>query len=164
MEDFVRHGRLESLHRQVCSGFYPGPLADRGCHRLSRSTLALKRLNQSQGGMCIFQRSAAGLGVSQQLFSPRLQDGPAATLDLLLSADQRGEEASDPLLHPRIGPQAQISGGFLPHPAPDRLIGVEVRAVARQVDQPQFQTRRSLVPSHRLAAVRRSVVVKRRDL
>ena len=35
-------------------------------------------------------------------------------------------------LHRRPAPQAQIASGLLSRPAPDSLIGVEVRAVARQ--------------------------------
>ena len=43
------------------------------------------------------------------------------------------KKVADFLLHQGFGPQAQVSGGLLSRPAPDRLIGVEVRAVARQV-------------------------------
>ena len=57
-------------------------------------------LNQYQGGMCICGGLAMGLGVSQQLSSPRLQDGAAAAFDLVFPAVQRGEEVPDPLLHP----------------------------------------------------------------
>ena len=63
-------------------------------------------------------------------------------------AGQPAEEIADPLLHQSFGPQAQVSGSLLPRPAPNCLIGVEVRAVAR----------RCQALSHRLAAVGRRVV------
>ena len=72
------------------------------------------------------------LGIWQERFGPRLQHRPAAPFDLVAPAGQTGEEAADPLLHLGPASQAQIAGGLLPHPAPDSLIPVEVRAVARQ--------------------------------
>ena len=63
-----------------------------------------------------------GLGVSQQLFSPWLQDGAAAAFDLLLPAGQSGEEAADPLLHLGTGSEAQVTCRLFPRPAPDGLI------------------------------------------
>ena len=50
-------------------------------------------------------------------------------------AGQPGQEVADPLLHrcpAAQAAQAQIASGLLSRPAPDSLIGVEVRAVARQ--------------------------------
>ncbi len=73
-------------------------------------------------------------------------------------AGQPAEEIADPLLHQSFGPQAQVSGSLLPRPAPNRLIGVEVRAVARQAHQLYAQARRCQALSHRLAAVGRRVV------
>ena len=79
-----------------------------------------------------------------------MQDGLATTFDLLFPVGQPGEEVSDPLLHRRLGPQAQVSRGLCSHPAPDRLISVEVRTVARQVHQAQFQAGCPQVLPHRL--------------
>ena len=55
-----------------------------------------------------------------------------ATLDFVFPAGQPVEEIPDPLLYQGLGSQAQVPGRFLSHPAPDRLIGASVRAVARQ--------------------------------
>ena len=57
------------------------------------------------------------------------------TPHLLFPAGQPVQEVVDPLLHENFVPKAVISGGFLPCPTPDRLIGVEVKAVARRVHQ-----------------------------
>ena len=80
-------------------------------------------------------------GPSGSAVSPRLSGWP----------DQPG--ICHPLLHRRPAPQAQIASGLLSRPAPDSLIGVEVRAVARQVHQPQLQLRRPEVLPHRLPTV-----------
>ena len=61
-------------------------------------------------------------------------------------------------LYRRPAPQAQIASGLLSLPAPDSLIGVEVRAVAGQVHQPQFQLRRPEVLPHRFPTVGRRIV------
>ena len=73
-----------------------------------------------------------GLGIWQKSFGPRLQDGAATEFDILLPAGQPGKEIVDLFLHPGLGPQVQVPGRLLPHPAPDGLIGVEVRTVTRQ--------------------------------
>ena len=86
--------------------------------------------------------------------------GAAATLDLF-SCGQTSEEAADPLLH--LDPASRRAHWSVPgtprwwlsRPTPDCLIGIEVRTVARQVDQPQVQTRRPQVLPHRLAPVGR---------
>ena len=96
-------------------------------------------LNQSQGGMCIYGSLGIRLCVAEETFGLRLQDCPAAAPHLNFAAGQAGEEVADLLLYRGPGPQAQIPGRFLSHPAPDRLIGVEVRAVARQIHQPQVK-------------------------
>ena len=80
-------------------------------------------------------------GPSGSAVSPRLSGWP----------DQPG--ICHPLLHRRPAPQAQIASGLLSRSAPDSLIGVEVRAVARQVHQPQLQLRRPEVLPHRLPTV-----------
>ena len=82
--------------------------------------------------MCICRTPGIGLGIWQERFRPRLHHRPAAPFDLAAPAGQPGEEAADPLLYRRLAPQAQIAGGLLLHPTPDGLIGIEVRAVARQ--------------------------------
>ena len=64
----------------------------------------------------------------------------------------------DPLLHRRPAAQAQIASDLLSRPTPDSLIGVEVRAVARQVHQPQLQLRRPEVLPHRLPTMGRRIV------
>ena len=68
------------------------------------------------------------------------------------------QEAAYPLPHRRPGSQAQVSRCLFPCPSPNGFIRVEVRAVARQVHQPQPQTRRLQVLPHRLAPMRWRVV------
>ncbi len=87
-----------------------------------------------------------------------MQDRPAAPSHLVFPAGQPGQEFADPLLHRRPAPQAQIASGLLSGPASDSLIGVEVRAVARQVHQPQLQLRRPEVLPHRFPTVGRRIV------
>ena len=104
--------------------------------------------------MCILGLLAAMLGVSQEFFSPGLQDGSAPTLGLFLPAGQAGEKVAHSLPYQGLRPQAQVvPGGFLPHPTPYRLIGIEVRAVAWQIDQSQAQAGRPEIFPHRLAPV-----------
>ena len=52
-----------------------------------------------------------------------------SALDFAFPAGQPVEEVADPLLHPGHVPQVQVPIGCHPHPAADRLIGVEVWAV-----------------------------------
>ena len=120
----------------------------------SACIISTTKLNQGQGGMCICRTP----GIGQERFRPQLQHRPAAPFDLAAPAGQPGEEAVDPLLYRRPASQAQIAGGLLPRPALDRLIPVEVRAVARQVHQPQLQSGRPEIFPHRLATVRRGIV------
>ena len=62
-----------------------------------------------------------------------MQDCPAAPSHLVFPAGQPVQEVADPLLHCLPASQAEIApssrGQALSRPAPDRLIGVEVRAV-----------------------------------
>ena len=67
-----------------------------------------------------------------------MQDRTAAPSHLVFPSGQPGQEFADPLLHRRPAAQAQIASDLLSRPTPDSLIGVEVRAVARQVHQPQL--------------------------
>ena len=107
--------------------------------------------NQSQGGMCIWAVSGIGPGGAQECFGPGLQDRPAAALHLVRPAGHSGEEIDDPLLNRRLASQAQVARRLLSRPAPDGLIGVEVWAVARQINQPQPQAGRPQILPYRLA-------------
>ena len=99
-----------------------------------------RKLNQSQGGMCICRKSGIRLGVSQEGFGPCLQDCAAAALDLVFPAGQPGQEAAYPLPCLRRGrlctaallPKHRFPGRLFPRPSPNGFIGVEVWAVARQ--------------------------------
>ena len=62
-----------------------------------------------------------------------MQHRPAASLDLVLSVGQPGQEFADSLLRRRLTPQAQIACRLVSGPSPDRFTGVEVRAVARLI-------------------------------
>ena len=80
-------------------------------------------------------------GPSGSAASPRLSGWPART------GICRPSPAPSPCS------PAQIASGLLSCPAPDGLIGVEVRAVPRQVYQPKPQARRPEVLPHRLPTV-----------
>ena len=119
--------------------------------------LAVARiLNQSQGGMCICRTLGIGPGGAPECLGPGLQDRTAAALHLVLPAGQSGEEIADPLLNGRLASQAQVARRLLSRPSPDRLVGVEVRAVTRQIHQPQPRCPQIL--PHRLATMGRRVV------
>ena len=55
--------------------------------------------------------------------------------DFVSPACQTAEEDIDPFLHQCLGPQSQVTDGLLSGPAPDRLICVEVRTLAKQAHQ-----------------------------
>ena len=74
-----------------------------------------------------------------------MQNGAAASFYLLPPAGQASEKAADPLLHLDPASQTQVSCRRLPRPAPDRLIGIKVRTLMRQIPQPQVQPRRAQV-------------------
>ena len=101
--------------------------------------------------MCSWGVAGSDLDGLHQSLGLGLQDGPAASPHLFFAAGQPSEEGGDPLLHRRPASQTQITRRLLSRPAPDRLVGVEVRAVARQVHQPQPQARRPQVLPQRLA-------------
>ena len=113
-------------------------------------------LNQSQSGMYIWAVAGIGPGGAPECLGPGLQDRTAAALHLVLPAGQSGEEISDPLLNGRLASQAQVARRLLSRPSPDRLVGVEVRAVTRQIHQPQPRCPQIL--PHRLATMGRRVV------
>ena len=62
-----------------------------------------------------------GLGASEELLCPRLQDGPTTVPDLLRAVGQLGEEVSQLFLHRDFGAQAQVRGDLFACPVPDRL-------------------------------------------
>ena len=84
--------------------------------------------------------------------------GPSGNAVSPRPSGQPGQEFAYSLLHRRPGPRAQIAGGFLSRPASDGLIGIEVRAVPRQIHQPQAQVRRPQVLPHRLSVMGRGIV------
>ena len=94
-------------------------------------------LNRSQGEIYICGVGRIGLGGTGQFCRTSLKDGPASPLDFLASVGQMGEKVVNLLLHRGLGSQAQVGGHFLTHPAPNGLVGVEVRAVTGQVHQAQ---------------------------
>ena len=79
-------------------------------------------------------------GRSDSTVSPRFSGWPV----------RRG--IADHLLHRRLASQAQIASGLLSRPTPS-LIGVEVRAVARQVHKTHLQLRGPQIVLHRLATM-----------
>src|SRR4030042_4968111 len=87
----------------------------------------------------------------------RLQDSPAALLDFRRTFAQPGKELTDFFLHLGGGAQAPVRGNLLARPVPDRLVGVEVRAISGQSDQAQLQVRRSEKGPNGLAAMGRGI-------
>ena len=83
-----------------------------------------------------------GAGSPAGVIRPLIADGPAAPSHLVFRLDSPARNL--PTLSCTAAPaaQAQIASGLLSRPAPYRLIGIEVRAVARQVHQSQPQARR----------------------
>ena len=61
---------------------------------------------------------------------------------------QTSQKFADPLLHRCPVSQTQIASGLLSAPPPDGLMGVEVRAIVRQVYQPQPKDGRPEVLPH----------------
>ena len=58
-----------------------------------------------------------------------LQHGPATLLDLIRALSQPVKEMTYLFLDPGFGPQADVARHFLPHPIPDSLVPIEVRAI-----------------------------------
>ena len=152
MKRLIREGKLtatkfgnkwimERDRLQVFTNTYDG---SRGASQETAVTLP-RRLNQSQGGMCICRTVGIGLGISQERLSPRLQHRPATPSHLILPVGQPGEEVPYSFLYCLSGSQAQVASGLLPRPASDGLVSVEVRTVARQVHQPQVKASRPQV-------------------
>ena len=103
------------------------------------------------------------MGLAQQSFGAGWEHGPAALFDLWLPASQLGKEIIHFLLHCGLGAQAQVGGHLLAHPVPDRLIRIEVWAVARQVHQTQAQSRSRQVGPQDIAAMRRGIIPNHRQ-
>ena len=83
-----------------------------------------------------------------------MQHRLAAPSHLILPVGQPSQrEVPDSFLYCLSGPQAQVASGLFSLPAPDGLISVEVRAVARQVHEPQVQLRRPQVFPQLLATM-----------
>jgi hypothetical protein len=97
-------------------------------------------LNQSQDGIGMRLVLRYG-GRRGELIGLRVQCGAATLHDLVGSTGQTTEELVDLLPHGGGGAQASIGGNLIAHPIPDCLIGIEVRTVGRQPDQPQAQVR-----------------------
>ena len=86
------------------------------------------------------------------------KDSSAAPFDFGGSLTEAGEELVDVFLHLGFGAVARIRRHFLAHPVPDRLVGVEIRTVRRQRNQPQVQARRRQVGPNGRAAMSRAIV------
>jgi hypothetical protein len=69
-----------------------------------------------------------------ELVSLRLQGASAAAFDLAGAVGDVAKEPADVVLDLRLGPEAGVGGDLLADPAPDGLVGVEVRAVGRQAE------------------------------
>ena len=106
--------------------------------------------SESSNSSLVFTGCWERCGSFAGVLRPLMQD-PAAPSHLSWSP---AEEVADHLL---AGAQAEIARRLLSGPAPNGLIGVEVRAVRRQVHQPQVKLRPQIFP-HRLATVGRRIV------
>ena len=72
------------------------------------------------------------LGAAGEVLRPDLKHGAAATFDFFASLGQIGEKAAHLFSHGSTSTQALVGRCCLARPAPDGLIGVEVRTVAGQ--------------------------------
>ena len=75
----------------------------------------------------------AGLDIAAQFLGASLKLGAAVAFDFFPTVHQIGEKADHLLSDRSLGAQSQISRHLLTRPAPDGLVGVEVRAVTGQV-------------------------------
>ena len=91
-------------------------------------------------------------GTRRYSFQPPKHAGRAAHAVHFLSA-----------LYSGLGAQAQVGGHLVAHPVPDRLIRIEVWAVARQVHQAQAQSRSRQVGPQGIAAMRRGIIPNHRQ-
>jgi hypothetical protein len=80
-----------------------------------------------------------------------LEDGSAAAFDLISSMGQTAEERADFLADSGFGAEASVGGHLSTEPAPDMLIGIEIRAVRWQTDTTELQVRRGQVGTQRIA-------------
>ncbi len=80
-----------------------------------------------------------GLSAFEELLRPGLQDCATPLLDLLRAVGQLGEEVSQLFPHRGFGAQAQVRGDLFAWSVPDRLVGIEIRTISRQVHQSQAQ-------------------------
>ena len=69
-------------------------------------------------------------------------------LDLVCSVSQLGKEMPQLFLHRGFCAQAQVRGDLFACPVPDRLVGIEIRTIARQIHQSQAQLWSSQVGTH----------------
>ena len=74
-------------------------------------------------------------------------------LDLVCSVSQLGKEMPQLFLHRGFCAQAQVRGDLFACPVPDRLVGIEIRTIARQIHQSQAQVWSSQVGTHGITAM-----------
>ena len=74
-------------------------------------------------------------------------------LDLVCSVSQLGKEMPQLFLHRGFCAQAQVRGDLFACPVPDRLVGIEIRTIARQIHQSQAQLWSSQVGTHGITAM-----------
>ena len=96
-------------------------------------------LNRSQGEIYICLAGKIGSGAAGQFCGASLKDGATSSLDVFPTAGQIGEEAAHSLPHCGTGSLAQVGGGFLAHPSPNRLVSVEVWAVLSKFTRSRFR-------------------------
>src|SRR5262249_41163725 len=92
-------------------------------------------LNQSHGGIYMVWLVQDSVNDGGERVGLCLQGTSAAALDLLGPLSDIAEELTDVQLDLGLGPEAGVGSHFLAHPAPDRLVRVEVRAVRGQTHQ-----------------------------
>ena len=72
------------------------------------------------------------MGAAGEVLRPDLKHGAAASFDFFASVGQSDEKAAHLFWHGSTSTQALVGRCCLARPAPDGLIGVEVRTVAGQ--------------------------------
>jgi hypothetical protein len=97
-------------------------------------------------------------GLGEQGLGLGLEGGAAVRFHLLGPLGQAAEEVGHLLLDFRFGAQAGVGGDLPARPIPNRLVGVEIRAVGGQGGEPQIQPGRGELLADRVAPMGRPVV------
>src|SRR5205809_1043304 len=99
-----------------------------------------------------------GCVTGDESISEGLQVSAATVFDFFSALGQGSEEIIDLFAHMNCLAKADVGGHVLADPVPDGFIGIEIRAVARQSDQPQIQIRGGQILAYLSSAMGGAVV------